>query len=175
MNVGKGLVPCFLTFGFICGCMPKQPAPKIICSAAYTDSQVLIDGLLDDSLWYRTRELILKDNQNGNSVHDTTLLTTVRTGYDKQNLYIAFVCHDPDIWSSYTSRDQHLWTDEVIEVFIDTDSDTNTYVEIEVSPRNVLFDSFITDPKNIDFEKTARFDLAGYPYCRNCKREPQYT
>jgi hypothetical protein len=160
MNVVHGLVRCFLTFGFICGCMPGQPAPKFTCSAAYTDRQVLIDGLLDDSLWYRAQKLILTDNQTGDSIRDTSILTTVRTGYDKQNLYVAFICNDPDIWSSYTSKDQHLWNNEVVEVFIDTDSDPNTYVEIEISPRNVLFDSFIIDPENIDFEETARFDLA---------------
>jgi hypothetical protein len=74
---------------------------------------------------------------------------------------MAFVCNDTDIWSPYTSRDQHLWNNDAVEVFIDTDTVPNTYVEIEVSPHNILFDSFITDPKNIDFEKTASFDLSG--------------
>jgi hypothetical protein len=159
MNAIYTFVRCFLAFGFIFGCVPGHPAQKFVCSATYTSSQVLIDGILDDSLWYMTQELILTDNQTGASASDTSILTTVRTGYDKQNLYVAFVCKDPDIWSSFSSKDQYLWNDEVVEVFIDTDSDPNTYVEIEVSPRNVLFDSFIIDPENIDFEETARFDL----------------
>jgi hypothetical protein len=160
MNVGKGSILCFLTFGFIFGCYRKQTASEFTYSTAYTDREVLIDGILNDTLWQRAQELILKDNQTGDSICDTAILTTVRTGYDKKNLYIAFISKDQDIRSSYTLRDQYLWNEEVVEVFIDTDSDPNTYVEIEVSPHNVLFDSFITDPGNIDFVKTALFDLA---------------
>ncbi len=48
-----------------------------------------------------------------------------------------------------------------MEVFIDVDDIPQNYVEIEVSPANVLFDSYIVDPQNIDVESTARFDLQG--------------
>ena len=53
-----------------------------------------------------------------------------------------------------------MWTEEAVEVFIDTDTVSNTYVEIEISPKNVLFDSYIVDPIEIDIDATKKFDLA---------------
>ncbi|TFG72233.1 MAG: hypothetical protein E4H26_11315, partial [Flavobacteriales bacterium] len=66
-----------------------------------------------------------------------------------------------DIWTTFTKRDEHLWEEEAVEVFIDVDDLPDNYVEIEVSPANVLFDSYITDPNHIDVPETARLDLKG--------------
>ena len=54
-----------------------------------------------------------------------------------------------------------MWKEEAVEVFIDVDNVPETYVEIEVSPANVLFDSYIVDPKNIDVPATALLNLEG--------------
>lgn len=54
-----------------------------------------------------------------------------------------------------------MWKEEVVEIFIDTDDDPNNYVEIEISPSNVLFDSYIINPQKIDFVETAKFNLQG--------------
>lgn len=48
-----------------------------------------------------------------------------------------------------------------MEIFIDVDDVPETYIEIEVSPANVLFDSYIVDPVNIDIAKKALFNLKG--------------
>ena len=39
------------------------------------------------------------------------------------------------------------------------DDTAETYIEIEVSPNNVLFDSFIVDTLNIDVAATSEYDL----------------
>ncbi len=82
-----------------------------------------------------------------------------KLAYDDRYLYVAFHSKDPDIFSNYSKRDEHLWKEEAVEVFIDTDDEKNNYLELEVSPKNVLFDSFIIDPQNIDVEATAKLDL----------------
>jgi len=129
--------------------------------AIYTSKPITIDGGLDDRVWQLTKSVVLKENRSGNNVSDSRLMTSVMTCYDDSTLYIAFICNDPDIWTSFTKRDEHLWEDEVVEVFIDVDNVMDTYVEIEVSPANVLFDSYIVDPENIDVSETSRFDLLG--------------
>jgi hypothetical protein len=136
-----------------------ESVPKI--TALYADSEMIIDGLLTESIWQKTQSVVLRENRSGKSVTDTTYLTVVQIAYDQENLYIAFTCNDPDIWGNFTERDQHLWTEEAVEVFIDTDTISNTYVEIEVSPNNILFDSYIVDPVNIDIPATKEFDLKG--------------
>lgn len=127
----------------------------------FAESNINIDGVLDENAWKNSEKVALKFNETGEEVSDSSIMTWIRTCYDEQNIYIAFECNDPDIWTSFTKRDEHLWEDEVVEVFIDVDNVMDTYVEIEVSPANVLFDSYIVDPENIDVSETSRFDLLG--------------
>jgi hypothetical protein len=136
-----------------------DPLPNII--ASYTESEIIIDGLLIESIWQKTQSILLRENRTGQIPADSTYFTSVFTVYDRDNLYIAFICNDSDIWGNFTDRDQHLWTEEAVEVFIDTDTISHTYVEIEVSPKNILFDSYIVDPVDIDIEATKEYDLPG--------------
>jgi len=136
-----------------------DPIPNIISS--YTGEKITIDGLLKEPVWQKTQSVFLRENKTGHTPSDSNYFTMVQTSYDRYNLYIAFVCNDPDIWGNFTDRDQHLWTEEAVEVFIDTDTIPNSYVEIEVSPKNVLFDSYIVDPFDIDIDATKEFDLKG--------------
>jgi hypothetical protein len=39
-----------------------------------------------------------------------------------------------------TKRDQHLWDEEVVEIFIDVEGKGKNYAEIEVNPVNVVCD-----------------------------------
>lgn len=150
----------FVSFLFLIQCTADVEEEYEI-EAIYTSKLIKIDGDLDDKAWQLAKPVVLKENRSGNIVSDSRLMTSVMTCYDDSTLYIAFICNDPDIWTSFTKRDEHLWEDEVVEVFIDVDNVINTYVEIEVSPANVLFDSYIIDPENIDVFETSRFDLLG--------------
>lgn len=130
-------------------------------TAARVRTTPVIDGLLDEVAWQEARPVVLRNNRTGEVVAEQAVTTRAMACHDDSTLYIAFRCNDPDIWSSYQRRDEHLWEEEAIEVFIDTDDVPETYVEIEVSPANVLFDSYIVDPQHIDIPATAAFDLPG--------------
>lgn len=155
-----------LNFAFIsvmCVCLWQCGQTDTMNSLASlrTTSTMQIDGRLTEPVWQQTESVLLKENRTGNPVSSQSVLTWVRTCYDDSTLYIAFECNDPDIWTNYTERDEYLWQEEAVEVFIDTDDVPETYVEIEISPANVLFDSYIVDPVDIDIQATAEFDLAG--------------
>jgi len=132
-----------------------------LVTALRSITPVSIDGKLNEQAWADASRIYLKDSNTGKAVVDSSYSVFVSVCYNDTNLFIAFVCNDLDIFSSFTERDQHLWEEEAIEVFIDVDEEPNTYVEIELSPNNVLFDSYIVDPVNIDVEETAKFNLAG--------------
>ena len=53
---------------------------------------------------------------------------------------MGFRAEDPDIWGTYTNRDDPLWDEEVVEVFLDDDCDEWSFLEFEVSPNNVVVD-----------------------------------
>lgn len=161
MRINYFVIICFLLCLLVVNCVRKDPLSEYSYVATRCDEGIIVDGVLEETAWKNAEALTLKRNKTGEAVENETIMTWTKTCHDGQNLYIAFSCNDPDIWSNYTKRDEHLWKHEVVEVFIDTDDDPNTYVEIEVSPRNILFDSYIVVPTSIDVEETARFDLPG--------------
>lgn len=134
---------------------------KYKIEAVYTSQKITIDGKPDESIWEFAKQISLKENRSGNDVLDPDLQTQVMACYDDSSLFFAFICYDPDIWTSFTERDEHLWEEEAVEIFIDVDDVPETYVEIEISPANILFDSYIVDPENIDVPETALFYLPG--------------
>jgi len=151
------MVLCALS---VLSCAP-QKEPGFVITAPHTTSAMTIDGRLDEAVWQRSAPVVLRNNRTGAVVDDARIATQALTCHDDSTLYFAFICQDPDIWSSFARRDDHLWNEEAVEVFIDADDRPDTYVEIELSPANVLFDSYIVDPQHIDFAATAAFDLPG--------------
>ena len=150
----------FVGLCFMAQCA-RQTGSEYIIRADHSRVGISIDGLLDEPAWQTAGPVMLKENRSGHTIDNDRISTRVMTCYDDSTLYIAFVCNDPDIWTTYRQRDEHLWKEEAVEVFIEADEMPDTYVEIEVSPANVLFDSYIIDPQNIDIPATAAFDLPG--------------
>lgn len=73
--------------------------------------------------------------------------TVVRLCGDAAALYVRFDCDDLDIWATFTQRDDPIYNEEVVEVFIAPSADDPTrYYEFEVSPAGVLFDGRVFNP-----------------------------
>jgi hypothetical protein len=58
-------------------------------------------------------------------------------------LWLRFDAVDSSPWYTYTDRDDKLWEEEVVEIFIDPDGDHLNYVEVEVNPANALCDLLV--------------------------------
>lgn len=104
----------------------------------------VIDGALDDAAWADAQESVLRDSLTG---EDTAPRTAMRWLRDERHLYIAFECEDPDVWGTHRTRDAPLYEEEVVEVFLAPWGVTGGYAEIEVSPRNAVFDASFTGPR----------------------------
>ncbi|MGL4609342.1 MAG: carbohydrate-binding family 9-like protein [Trueperaceae bacterium] len=73
--------------------------------------------------------------------------TQVRLTYSSQALHVRFDCHDDDIWGTYTKRNDPIYNEEVVEVFIAPGTETpQRYFEFEISPKGVLFNCIIDNP-----------------------------
>ena len=149
-----------VSFFMLIQCAENKPSDYRI-EAIFASEAPMIDGTENDSIWQQIIPAVLKENLSGNEIRESGLKTHIKACYDDNTLYFFFVCYDPDIWTSFTQRDEHLWENDAVEIFIDVDDIPETYVEIEVSPANVLFDSYIVDPVHIDVPKTALFNLKG--------------
>ena len=69
--------------------------------------------------------------------------TSFQALWGEEGLFVRFDAVDPSPWYTLTNRDDHLWTEEVVEIFIDPDGDGRNYAEIEISPHNVVCDLMI--------------------------------
>lgn len=115
-------------------------------TALKTSEAIHVDGKLDEGVWEKAQAvtLSLRGGEKPNQA------TTVRMLWDEHYLYFSWDCVDSHIWSTMTVRDMPLYNEEVVEVFIDADSDRFGYVELEVNPLGALWDGFILNHGLVD-------------------------
>jgi hypothetical protein len=73
--------------------------------------------------------------------------TTVACAWSPTHLHVVFHCDDRDIWGTHERRDDPLYDEEVVEVFLSPSGDVRHYFELELSPRNVVFDATVHSPE----------------------------
>ncbi len=93
-----------------------------------------------ESVWETIEALQLKETATGNN---TRLGTTVKACWTKSHLHIRFDCEDDYIIANYMNRDEPLYEEDVVEVFLDPAGKGELYFEFELSPNNVVFDAKI--------------------------------
>jgi hypothetical protein len=67
---------------------------------------------------------------------------TAKLLWDDRYLYAFVSITDSDIVSEYKHHDDPLWKADCVELFIDADGNRRGYVELQVGPNNVTFDSW---------------------------------
>ena len=112
--------------------------PEYLCHRA--TGPIVVDGVLNDESWRRAPIVALREDGAGGEPRQRTTLQAL---WDDEYLYVGFHCEDHDIWGITTERDQPIYEQEVVEVFLDADRDGIGYVEIEVSPLNAVLDLFM--------------------------------
>lgn len=66
--------------------------------------------------------------------------TSVRVAWNAEELRVLFHSEDAHISATLTEHDAALYTEEVVEVFLDPVGDLECYFEIEVNPLNAILD-----------------------------------
>ena len=104
------------------------------------EKEIALTGQLTDHLWETAPVIQLVDVETGNAPEQRT---EVRILYSESTLYIAFYCEDDYIWGTYYERDSPVYNEECVEVFINPAGSDHQYYELNVSPKNILFDACI--------------------------------
>lgn len=82
-----------------------------------------------------------------NGSHFVRQSTFLRLCASAECLFVRFDCEDRHIWGTYTQRDDPLYDQEVVEVFLaEGEQIPVDYFEFEVSPLGVLFDARVHNP-----------------------------
>jgi len=123
-----------------------------------TETPPVLDGTLGDPIWKQAEVIALVRNQDGAAAR---FETTVRLLWDEACLYVGFACEDTQIYATMTERDASLWEEEVVELFVDANSDGIGYVEIEVSPLNTVLDLYVLNRPPLPFRGMFDWDSVG--------------
>ncbi|MCI0450323.1 MAG: carbohydrate binding family 9 domain-containing protein [Chlorobi bacterium] len=136
LSQGSTTEPSDSTASFITNIKPTITISK--CS----NSSIIIDGKLDDEGW---KNVPLAKNFVEIYPGDNTkppVETEVLLAYDEENLYMAYICYDPDISklrANLSDRD-NIWNDDYVGVVFDTYSDDKQAYEVFVNPYSIQGD-----------------------------------
>ena len=113
--------------------LPTYKAPK-------KSGDIQIDGALEDEGWKNVPSTgaFLRTSDGG----QPRFRTDAKLVWDDEFLYVAFNAEDEDVWAKAEKKDDPIYQEEVVEIFLDADGDGKTYDELELSPRNVQFDAY---------------------------------
>ncbi len=122
------------------GAWTERPSYEV----ARTGAPIQVDGRLDEPAWEAAETFAFFNNADG-SPPPAELRTSAKALYDDEFIYFAFDSADTNVWSTRDVRDEHLWEEEVVEVFIQADPAHPSYIELEVNPLGAMIDIFLID------------------------------
>lgn len=119
-----------------------QPLDVPVYEVSRTATPVKVDGKLDDIVWTKVSPLRnLRNNLDGSP----GAKTEAKILYDDDFLYVSFRSTDKNIWATLKRRDEHLWDEEVVELFVQADPHQTSYIELEVNPLGTMLDIYLLD------------------------------
>ncbi len=116
--------------------------PLVSCARA--PHPPALDGSLADPVWDAAHPIVLADAIQGTPPR---YRTEVRVLYDETHLYVGFHCEDEYVWGTVSKRDGPIYEEECLEVFLNPSGSGHQYYEINISPRNVVFDACIVNDR----------------------------
>jgi hypothetical protein len=129
-----------LTVAFVMG---HAQTPRPTYEVFRTNQPVPVDGKWDAGVWAAVPTIGPFVNTSDGS--STSIRTEAKILYDDKFIYFAFRNVDTNIWATMTKRDAYLWEEEVDEVFVQADSRSTNYIELEVNPLDAIFDAYLLD------------------------------
>ena len=118
------------------------PEPTATITAFYTDTEPVLDGKLDDACWKTAQSAYpfieykfkcLAHNQ-----------THAYAAYSAKNLYIGFMCEEESIENikcKETSHDGRVFSDDCIEIFIDTGGKEKSYFHLALNTGGTKYEN----------------------------------
>lgn len=131
--------------------VPAHPSVTLsfeprIYAVQRAEAPLAIDGRLDEEAWQQaawTGEFV---DIQGPSQPAPRFRTRAKMLWDDDSFYVAAHLEEPDVWATLTERDTVIFYDNDFEVFIDPDSDTHNYYELEVNAFGTLWDLMLLKP-----------------------------
>jgi len=113
---------------------------EYICN--FTDHNFKIDGIENELFWKNIDAIWLTPNKK----ESLKAKSWFKSAWNEDYLFFLFWIEDKDIKATMSQRDDHIWHEEVMEIFIDADANPKTYYEFEWNALNTLLDLYVLNP-----------------------------
>lgn len=138
--------------------------PKYALKPVGADDFTLeMDGKLDEEIWRRIAPMHLQPF--GQADKQTTWVKAFLTD---DHLIIGAHLDDKNVWGTLKNRDDETWKEEVLEFFLDPNGDGKEYLELQVTPRNTVFDAKFAErlgttkqPRDAQINEAKAWNLEG--------------
>lgn len=130
--------------------------PVYICRRAGIDGSRILP--LPASVWEDAEEVVLKQTANGSPPR---LETWVKAIWNDWGMYVRYECEDDQLMASYVNRDDPIYQEDVVELFVSVDRRLEAYAEFEFSPKRVLFDGLVRNDLQGGIQVDTSWDCAG--------------
>ncbi len=110
-----------------------------------TKEKIAVDGKLSEKAWKKSTPVILMfpwEFQTGKKQP-----TSVKLLRDQDYLYVGYECEDSDLTATLENRDDPVYKDDCVEIFINTNPAADHYFGFEMNARGVLYDYFFAYPE----------------------------
>ena len=132
-----------------------EMVPVPVATAGLTDAPPALDGALDDACWQSATVL-------GSFVKlDASQLASpgpeARVCWDAANLYVGVRCEEPNmkaLKTQMTARDDAVWRDDCVELFLDTNLDRTSYYHFAINALGTVMDE--ARPGTIEWNANVR-------------------
>jgi hypothetical protein len=125
--------------------------PTPVATAGITDTPPTIDGALDDPCWRSAVVLRGFVKLDGSTLYAPD--TEARVCWDAERLYVGVRCSESQMKSikvEMKDRDDRVWRDDCVEIFIDANHDRSSYYHFIVNAIGTVYDE--RQPGNADWD-----------------------
>lgn len=110
--------------------------------------KIKIDGIFDEKSWNNANAITNFVSADGKQSYPHA--TKAKFLWDNKGLWVAFEMSEPQpstMVAKQTKRDSHVYQDDCIQLYLDTDFDRKDYYHIVLNPKGTIMDSIIHDRK----------------------------
>jgi hypothetical protein len=122
----------------------RVPVPIYIAARATTP--ITIDGRADEPAWRNASWTEAFVDIEGAGKPSPRFKTRAMMLWDDQNLYVFATMEEPHVWASLRERNSIVYHDNDFEIFIDPDGDRLNYYEFEMNALNTIMELHLDKP-----------------------------
>lgn len=159
MAAASVLVGCLLT-GSVDADLGYVAPRGYVCHRA--GGSIEVDGRLDKAVWSRapwTEDFV---DIEGDRKPLPRFRTRAKMLWDDECLYIGAELEEPHVWATLTEHDCVIFQDNDFEIFIDPDSDSHSYFEIECNAFGTEWDLRLPKPYRDGGSAENEWEIPGY-------------